>query len=328
MRAFFVLLGVAGAMTPVSVLAASGLCHFQATGVAVTLPDVSPALRFFEPASAACPENEDGQRLLAKIRAEYPDSMPALSLRDHAEALDQRLAVDLRRAERYRSALERVRRGELKTPGKPGQFILPGDEEAGLFEAEVLTLDELTELALQSELVAKQLQRLREAYRSVEPLSPMEQGAIRFYTQGDFADLNRAMRLGGKARECMKPMADLLEAALAKLPAYEGVLWRGFSLSENEFNQFSKQNRPGQVVDLQAFSSTSLISEVAQDFAERGFLPRRVVLLLRSRSCRDLSAFNPGEVEVICLPGTRFRVASQSAENRWIWVEEAGERSR
>lgn len=122
---------------------------------------------------------------------------------------------------------------------------------------------------------------------------------IEDYLGSGYKMLNAALRMGGDAARCAQPYRDALMRALARFPSYSGLVWRGIRSHPSEP---LAGYEAGSLIQANAFTSTSRDSVEAQGFGPEHFVQ------IQSRSCRDLGRRNKQEKEVLCLPGTRFKV--------------------
>ncbi|QIS18925.1 ADP-ribosyltransferase domain-containing protein [Nocardia terpenica] len=134
-----------------------------------------------------------------------------------------------------------------------------------------------------------------EAHRTAG-LTRDETAAVSSYT-GDPRDLNKALRAGHTTPEQRKHTNEL-SAALKKLPAYKGPVFRGTNLPADALTQY----QPGKTITEKAFTNTSKI--------EKGVNSGTVRFHIMSETGRDVSKYSktPWEQQVVFPPGTRFKV--------------------
>lgn len=94
--------------------------------------------------------------------------------------------------------------------------------------------------------------------------------------------------------------------ALAALPAFEGVVYRGYSESTGEYEQ-------GRPIQWGAFSSTTTDIEAARQFMDKA---EGVIFKLTVMTGRSINAFSffPAEGEILLTPSHRFTVTSKPYE--------------
>lgn len=103
-----------------------------------------------------------------------------------------------------------------------------------------------------------------------------------------------------------------MDAALEKLPAFEGTVYRSLSDFEiDDIDLFMRQYEPGAEIPFPAYLSTSV-----QVYDES--LPIQYVI--QSRTGRDLRLYNPDENEILFPRNRRFRVTK--VVDRTIYMEE------
>lgn len=162
---------------------------------------------------------------------------------------------------------------------------------------------------------------------SVPTLTLFEQRLLQNYIGSGYDIMNSALRAGGKRAECIAPLAEATALVLKRFPKYEGIVWRGMRIYDKtvQRQQFMEEYKPGNTVKTQAFTSTSSDSVMARSFAgiylNGSSQEAGVVLQIRSRSCRDITSQNGNEKEILCLPGTEFKVLSMPEDGRFILME-------
>lgn len=121
--------------------------------------------------------------------------------------------------------------------------------------------------------------------------------------------LNRVLREGGTASECLAPLVQAMRAAFDRLPRFAGTVWRGLRLPAEVLATYA----PGTELAWPAFSSTSLDRKTAEGFAG----PSGAVFKIEVKGCADVRGASAllWESEVLCLPDTRVRVTGREAPN-------------
>jgi len=114
--------------------------------------------------------------------------------------------------------------------------------------------------------------------------------------------------------------ATLLEKYIAASPSYDGVLYRGISVTEDVLTQFEK----GRVIDMHGVSSFSSSKKVALDFTQTrqdkiGII-FRVPEVEQSTSIAHLSQF-PGEKEVLVSENAKFEIVSVKEKNGTTYID-------
>lgn len=168
---------------------------------------------------------------------------------------------------------------------------------------------------LVEEVVGEARARLAMAHarRIDEPrLTVSERAAIATYSGNPYENINRAVR--GVANGTVAKtdpfyrLAVVMDAALAKLPKYEGMAFRGMPTLPTGFQDRFEQLVSGDVIAFRAFTSASTHPE--------GAFSGPVLLRIRSRSGRVIShlSFSPHEREVLFGRGLQFRFLERTFE--------------
>ncbi len=113
-----------------------------------------------------------------------------------------------------------------------------------------------------------------------------------------------------------------MEEAFRVYPVFKGETLRGVKYLPDEV---LAAYVPGYKFALESFMSTTKDEKVAARFAG-GDLIEGWTLHVKSISCRDLSAFNPEEQEVLCPTGTRFEIVQRDDKKRSLWFKEIPKR--
>lgn len=172
------------------------------------------------------------------------------------------------------------------------------------------------------ELLAGRCRRAHE--RNPGPLLLHEAVAVRAYTDKKieyYRRLNLDLRRNRTSLE-QKEFARLLDQALDKLPAYDGLAFRGVSLHSAQLAVITHNNHysVGSVFTWRAFSSASMLLSKAYG--------ANVYFALRSTTGRVLGNYSAArsEREILFKRNSRFRVLSRSRVRSGLWffdVEEA-----
>ena len=152
-------------------------------------------------------------------------------------------------------------------------------------------------------------------------LTPAELAVVRWYSLSGSSYINEQLRgtlpMRGGRGELPSPLetaaALTLRDALAKLPERRGVTYRG--IPRITFDAINDQLRPGEILSVRDFISTSKSEEQARRFGSAA------QFMIVGRTGRDIQllAANPNEREVLFNPYARFRVVSreEGRPNRW-----------
>ncbi|MEZ0351678.1 ADP-ribosyltransferase [Mycobacterium sp. pR1184] len=136
------------------------------------------------------------------------------------------------------------------------------------------------------------------------PLSSDNLAALADYTGCGYQDLNHGLR-NFSVDESQIARVEAINAALEKLPAYQGPVIRGSDIPVEMLEQY----KPGEVIVERAFLSTTMNPAVAQLPTFAG----NVEFQILSKSGRDISSYSmfPEEQEVLFPPGTQFYVVDK-----------------
>jgi uncharacterized protein YukE len=136
-------------------------------------------------------------------------------------------------------------------------------------------------------------------------LSAAEDGAVKDYSGAAYGRLNAMLRNGDEAAMTgsMKDLSDNLSSALAKLPDYKGMVYRGTTIDDAAAAKYI----PGATVSEPAFTSSSTTHP----------FPGNTQFTIFSSSGKDISGLSsiPNEDEVLFDKGTKFQVLSNDTVN-------------
>lgn len=160
----------------------------------------------------------------------------------------------------------------------------------------------------------------RAALRAEPRLSLPEKAAIFYYTTNEgYRRMNRNLReiaLGrGSMADPIFKLARVIDVALARLPRFEGLTYRGIHRPSGKFIQQVQSLEPGEIVAFRGFTSTS----IEPTSAFRG----RVRLIIHSRSGRKIEhlSWKAAEQEVLFGRGLQFRVIERRYEGERLILE-------
>ena len=145
-----------------------------------------------------------------------------------------------------------------------------------------------------------------------------DQAALRaFWVDGSNATILNSLLRKNAYPSCLQSLKKELAGAIARYPTFSGLLYRGTGIIPGEI---LGRYTVGQTVPDLGFLAASKDEQVARERFEIekvGWLFK-----IQSRTCHDISSFNLREKEVICLPGTYFRVSKRDEVNRVISMQE------
>jgi ADP-ribosyltransferase exoenzyme len=136
-------------------------------------------------------------------------------------------------------------------------------------------------------------------------LSEADLAAMKDYTGDGYAEINSQLRSGVVTPE-IRQRAEALSAALAKLPDYDGAVFRGTFLTEEQIAPYE----PGTIREESAFTSTT------RD--EREAFAGNTYFVITSKHGKDVSRYSrfPDQAEVLFDKGSRFYVHSNGLDPR------------
>ncbi len=138
-----------------------------------------------------------------------------------------------------------------------------------------------------------------EYYNQAYPNIPeVQQAAVNAYTQAmgetnkgaTSREINRRLR-NGTEDEYVDVASSLISQALAKLPKYEGIVYRGETMSMKKLQE-RFLNHIGEVVSDKGFVSSSLYEDTPRKFISHAGVPKnhkRVIFEIQSKNGRDIS---------------------------------------
>lgn len=138
-----------------------------------------------------------------------------------------------------------------------------------------------------------------EYYNQTYPNIPeVQQAAVNAYTQAvgetnkgaTSREINRRLR-NGTEDEYVDVASSLISQALAKLPKYEGIAYRGETMSMKKLQE-RFLNHIGEVVSDKGFVSSSLYEDTPRKFISHAGVPKnhkRVIFEIQSKNGRDIS---------------------------------------
>ena len=171
-----------------------------------------------------------------------------------------------------------------------------------------------------------------EYYNKTYPNIPeVQQAAVNAYTQSITCDnkgatsreINRRLR-NGTEDEYVSVASRLISQALKKLPVYEGIAYRGETMSMKKLQE-RFLDHIGEVVSDKGFVSSSLYMDTPKKFILHDGIPKshkRVIFEIQSKNGRNISKisefngiFNPeNQHEVLFDKGTKFLVKKRRIE--------------
>ena len=145
-----------------------------------------------------------------------------------------------------------------------------------------------------------------------DTLEYSEKVALNQYKSFESYLLNEALREGKELTDAQRRMMEALDAALEKLPRYEGVTYRSLDIDRiKDIDAFWKRYTPGNIVLEDSYISTS--TEVYDESFE-------IQMIISGKNGRDLRGYTEMENEILYPRNKRFRVTKR--EGSTLWMEE------
>lgn len=143
-------------------------------------------------------------------------------------------------------------------------------------------------------------------------LSDRETRALHAYISSESYKINAPLRAGKPLTEEQQKLVSDLDAALNKLPVYEGTVYRSLSaFGILDMDAFMKEYRPEAKKEFLAYTSAST-AVYDENFP--------IQYVIKSKTGRDLRDYNPGEAEILFPRKTKFRVIR--VDGQTIYMEE------
>lgn len=156
--------------------------------------------------------------------------------------------------------------------------------------------------------LAADLAEVRKYFGSDYPISDFERTIIYKYTEDGYVDLNAAIRK--KPDEGLSEFGKHLRKALENLPSFNGLVYRGVSLTPGQFRLYQKHLSSKEPLVEHAFLSTSYRRTLAMKFGTPYLF---VIHCKNGKSVEEYARFGTGSVqnesEVILLNNSTFTVA-------------------
>lgn len=143
-------------------------------------------------------------------------------------------------------------------------------------------------------------------------LTKQEQRALNEYISSGSYKINIALREGRLLSDEEKELIEYLDAALKKMPVYEGTVYRSITdFGIDDINAFWANYIPGKTIRFPAYTSSG--TEVYDDSFS-------IQYVIQSKSGRDVRKFNPKEFEILFPRDSEFRIVK--VEEGTIYMEE------
>jgi hypothetical protein len=155
-------------------------------------------------------------------------------------------------------------------------------------------------------------ERIFEPYKKIMPKKPIkelmlrESALIYWYSAEGYEEINSKLREGKK-----HPYETMLNHALLKLPAFDGVVYRGVNMYKKDLQRYidAFNNRGGEIITEPAFTSTSENKSIAKGFYKSD-IPIRVLFKIFSKKGRIITNISKmsDEKEVLFCSKSQFKV--------------------
>ncbi len=174
-------------------------------------------------------------------------------------------------------------------------------------------------------------ERMNTVRQKYPNLSIDEMAAIHHYSRSQimaYSSINTGIR-EGKLSEVDSSVVELMRSGIAKLPAYEGLVYRGTILSETALANYVEAFENSVPVNHSFFTSSSQDYDIARVFTKLRKMrsgEKKVMFRIESKSGKflgDLSEFNgkfarQDQKEVIFNTGARFKVVDMQEREEFI----------
>jgi SPP1 gp7 family putative phage head morphogenesis protein len=144
-------------------------------------------------------------------------------------------------------------------------------------------------------------------------LTQAEQAAVSAYISGGSYSLNATLRAGAALDANQRELVASLDAALEKLPVFEGPVIRSMVMDREDLLRFTRETLSGETMTLPAFTSASTLPGYHESPS--------ILMHIRSRTGRDARMVNRQEGEVIFRRGTRLRITDIALRDGVVVVE-------
>ena len=149
---------------------------------------------------------------------------------------------------------------------------------------------------------------------SIMEMTEQEQWALNEYISSGSYKINAALREGRPLSDEEKELIEYLDAALKKMPTYEGTVYRSITdFGIDDIDAFWANYIPGKTIRFPAYMSSG--TKVYDDRFP-------IQYVIKSKSGRDIRKFNPEEFEILFPRNSEFRIVK--VEEGTIYMEELG----
>ncbi|MCD8295563.1 MAG: ADP-ribosyltransferase [Clostridia bacterium] len=176
-------------------------------------------------------------------------------------------------------------------------FIKDNPEYAKEFKVNIYSDDEKTfTRALRTNAAMNEILNSKYFQELYPELENTEKASIFYYTQGDTPAYRRLNKQLWKDKESLSPFdkafSEILSAALEKLPAYEGTVYRTVRLNRTLIDKFFEMAENKQSMIFEGFTSTSKEISAIENFVKSKKSPKSnetdAYLVLKSKSGHEI----------------------------------------
>lgn len=132
-------------------------------------------------------------------------------------------------------------------------------------------------------------------------LTAEEKWVLNEYVSSGSYKINSLLRSGEELPEALYNLQKYLDSVLAKMPKYEGIVYRSLSFDNDELLKFAYEHKVGSIVTYQAYTSTSTNISFYHENPT-------VIMKIYSKNGRDIRKYNPEENEVLYEKNMQFLV--------------------
>ena len=219
--------------------------------------------------------------------------------------------------EEYKKQQEAAKAAAAKAKADAAEKNKQAMKDLGITEAEAegfMALVQMVGPSKYNDLVADFKYSEQQAAKYNYPVTGFEYALIQSYVDGNYEDVNEALRKGVLSPQ-EHAYVRMLNGALEKMPKYTGDdLERGTNLTASQFAEYV----PGKIIELRGFTS----SGVNFKFTNKNTFYK--IKAIGQRGADFSKGANPSEREVLFKAHTFFLVNKVEQKNgkNYIWMEE------
>lgn len=143
-------------------------------------------------------------------------------------------------------------------------------------------------------------------------LNDAETRALHEYISSGSYKINESLRMGSALTKEQQEFVEALDAALGKMPVYEGEVYRSITdFGIEDIDSFLAEYVPKKIISFPAYTSSGT------EIYDEGF---PIQYVIQSKTGRDIRQANPSEYEILFPRNTQFRVVR--VDGKKIFLEE------